>query len=469
MPNLTIRYPYGKYVTSRSPGDRTPRRRASRVSWHLSSQLLEELVELLLDHVVKPLGELLDLLGEGRSTLDDLTGDDLEVVLDGLLQLGDGPADALLLGTGLGGVASGLEDGRVVGAAAAVPGEEVGGVLGDVAEGTDGGDAEKVGLELLGGDGSDRVLGSLGGLEGEVVGQETADMGGGHRGTRDGVGGILAADPGGEDAQARGEDVSALAVVGEVGTAVVEGRSANGDGLLSSGGGRVAGVGVVVASSYGEVDTSGDGGVDNIVQGAGLATTEGHVGDGATEALSLASLGGLDLLDVRLGSPLNALDDIGHASRAVGAKDLDGVDLGLLGDAVLLTGDGARAVGAVAVAVDILVTRGNGSAPRGTALEVDVVDVGASVNDIGIDTLTTLGGVEVLVECAEGKRVAVGDTGKTPGCALLGLAVARLSLSLLLVVHGVDDRILLDVLDLFGDVVLAKGGFLRNAGRGRWE
>ena len=439
------------------------------MSWHLSIQLPEELVELLLDHVVEPLGELLNLLGEGGSTLDDLTGDDLEVVLDGLLQLGDGPAGALVLGAGLGGVASGLDDGRVVGAAATVPGEEVGGVLGDVAESTDGGDAEKVGLELLGGDGSDRVLGSLRGLEREVVGQETADVGGGHRGTGDGVGGVLAADPGGEDAQARGEDVSALAVVGEVGTAVVESRSADGDGLLSSGGGRVAGIGVVVARSYGEVDTSGDGGVDNIVQGAGLAATEGHVGDGAAEALSLAGLGGLDLLDVRLGSPLNALDDIGHASRAVGAKDLDGVDLGLLGDAVLLTGDGTRAVGTVSVAVDILVARGDGGAPLGTTLEVDVVDVGASVDDIGIDTLTALSGVEVLVECAEGKRVSVGDTGKTPGCALLGLAVARLSLGLLLVLHGVDDRIFLDVLDLFDDGLLAKGGFLRNAGQGRWE
>jgi hypothetical protein len=43
------------------------------------------------------------------------------------------------------------------------------------------------------------------------------------------------------------------------------------------------------------------------------------------------------------------------------------VDIGLLGDAVLLAGNGAGAVGAVAVAVDVLVAGGDGLAPAGTA------------------------------------------------------------------------------------------------------
>ncbi len=69
--------------------------------------------------------------------------------------------------------------------------------------------------------------------------------------------------------EAGGEDVGALAVVGEVGAAVVNGRGADGDGLLGGGGRVVAGVGVVVAGSDGEVDASGDGGVDGVVESAG--------------------------------------------------------------------------------------------------------------------------------------------------------------------------------------------------------
>ena len=43
-------------------------------------------------------------------------------------------------------------------------------------------------------------------------------MGGGHGGTGDGVGSVLATNPGGENVKTRGKDVIALAVVGEVGT-----------------------------------------------------------------------------------------------------------------------------------------------------------------------------------------------------------------------------------------------------------
>jgi hypothetical protein len=59
----------------------------------------------------------------------------------------------------------------------------------------------------------------------------------------------------------------------------------------------------------------------------------------------------------------------------------------------------------------------------GTTLEINVVDVGTSVNNVGINTLTTIGGVEVLVEGTEVEGVAVGDTGKTPRSLSLGLAV----------------------------------------------
>ncbi len=146
-----------------------------------------------------------------------------------------------------------------------------------------------------------------------------------------------------------------------------------------------------------------------------------------------------------LGSPLNASNDIGHGARAVGAENLDGIDLGLLGDTILLASNGARAVGAVPVTIDIGIARGDGLAPVGTALKVNMVDVGASIDDIGINTLAALGSKEVLVEGGEAQRIPVRDTGQPPGGTLLSLAIAFVLGGN---THGVDDAITLDVLDL---------------------
>lgn len=65
--------------------------------------------------------------------------------------------------------------------------------------------------------------------------------------------------------------------------------------------------------------------------------------------------------------------------------------MSLLGDTVLLASDGTRAVSAVAVAVLVFITLRDGLAPGGTALKVDVVNVGASVNNVDIDALTAIG------------------------------------------------------------------------------
>lgn len=215
-------------------------------------------------------------------------------------------------------------------------------------------------------------------------------MGRGHRGTGDNVGGSLAADPGGKDVKTGSEDVVALAEVGEISTLVSKSGSTDGDSLLSSSGRVSARVGVVVTGGNSEVNASVDSGVDGLVEESRLATTKTHVGSAALEALSLALLGLLNLLDVRLGGVLNTLDDIGHGAGAVGAEDLDGLDVGLLGNTVLLTGDGTRAVSAVAVTVLVLITRRDGFAPGGTTLEVDVVNVGAGVDNVDIDALTTV-------------------------------------------------------------------------------
>ena len=100
------------------------------------------------------------------------------------------------------------------------------------------------------------------------------------------------------------------------------------------------------------------------------------------------------------------------------------------------------------VAIDILVIGGDGLAPMSAALEVNVLDVGTGVNDVDIDTLTTLVGEEVLVEGSEGQRLAVGDAGQTPWGHLLGLRAA-VFLLLLDIAHGVDDGVPLNGLDLF--------------------
>ena len=412
---------------------------------------MKELLDLLINHVVDLLRELLSLVGKGRDTLDNLARDDLVVVLNGLLKLRDG-RDLVRLGLGVGLVAASLDDGRVVAAATTVPGEEVGGVTGHVGEGTDGGNLEEVGLHLLGGDLSERVLRVAGRLEREVVGEKAANVGRGHGSARDGVGGILAADPGGENAETGSEDVSALAIVGEVGTAVVDGGGTDGDGLGSSSRRVVASIGVIVASSDGEVNADGDSSVDGVIKSLGLATTKRHVGNGALEALALAILGSLDVLDVGLGSPLNTGNDVSHGTRAVRAEDLDGVNVSLLGNTVLLASDSARAVSAVAIAVDVGIAVRDGLAPLGTTLEVNVLGVGTGVDNVGINTLATLSGIEVLVEGSKAQRITVRDTSQAPGSGLLDIAIAlALGINIFGDAHGVDNAITLDVLDLFED------------------
>jgi hypothetical protein len=97
-------------------------------------------------------------------------------------------------------------------------------------------------------------------------------------------------------------------------------------------------------------------------------------------------------------------------------------------------------VGAVTVAILISVAVGDGLAPVGAALEVNVLVVCAGVDDVDINTLTTVGRVEVLVPGTKAQRVAVRDTGKTPGGVLLRLVVVT--------AKGVDDGVTLDVVDL---------------------
>lgn len=192
------------------------------------------------------------------------------------------------------------------------------------------------------------------------------------------------------------------------------------------------------------MDASVNSGVHSLVQKSGLATSQAHVGGGSLESLSLAILCLLGLGCVRVGGVLNTLDDIRHGAGAVGAEDLDGLDVSLLGHTVLLASDSSRAVGSVAVAILIGIALRDSLAPLGAALEVDVVNVRAGVDDVHVNALTTIGGVQVLVEGTEGEAVTVGDTSQTPWGVLLGLARVR--------AEGADLLVLLDKLNLEGVV-----------------
>jgi hypothetical protein len=396
----------------------------------LALELAEHLLELAGDEVLDLVGELGNLLGEGVTLGVELVAGDLGLVLN-LLEHGRAVGSL---------VTTLLDNGGVVGSSTAVPGEDVGGVAGDIGEGTLGGNGDQVSLELLGADVRNSEGGVLGRLEGKHVGKKASNVRRSHRGTGDGVDGVLAADPGGLDVETGGEDVVALAVVGEVGTLIGESAGTDGDGLLGSGRGVVARVGVVVTGGNGEVDASVDGSVDSLVEERRLAATQAHVGSRALEALSLALLRDADLLGVGLGGVLDTLDNVGHGAGAVGAEDLDGLDVGLLGDTVLLAGNSTRAVCSVSVAILIGITLRDGLAPRRTALEVDVVNVGTGVDDVDVNALATVLGVEVLVEGAEAQAVAVGDTGEAPGSVLLDLG--------LVAAKSVDFLISLDELDL---------------------
>ena len=394
----------------------------------LALEVTEHVLELASDEVLDLLGELGDLLGKLVTLRVDLLAGDLGLRLD-LLEHGRAVS-------GL--VTTLLDNGRVVGLSATVPGEDVGSVAGDIGKSTNSGNRDESSLELLGADISDSEGRVLGGLEGKKVGEETSNVGRSHRGTGDGVDGVLAANPGGLDVKTGSKDVVALAVVGEVGALVSESAGTNGDGVLSGSRRVVARVSVVVTGGNSEVDTGIDSSVDSLVKDGGFATAQAHVGSGALEALSLALLGDADLLEVRLGGVLNTLDDVGHGARAVGAEDLDGLDVSLLGDTVLLAGDSARAVCSVSVAILICITLRNGLAPRCATLEVDVVNVGAGVDDVDVNTLTTVLGVEVLVEGAEAQAVAVGDTGETPGSVLLDLGLRLEHVDLLISLDEFD-------------------------------
>lgn len=373
------------------------------------------------DLLLELIEEALSLLGNLLNNLLDAVGNLAKAVL------------GLVLGRSLTLVGR-AEDFAEVALATTVPGEQVDGVAGNLGQNVLGSNGNDVLLELLG----RKLVGSKlrvrVGSERKEVGQKTSNVRRSHGSTRDGVDGVVGTNPGGLDVETGSKDVDALAVVGEVCAGIVEGGCTNGDGLLGSGGRVVARIGVVVTGSNGEMQTSLHGGVDGSVESRRLATTKGHVG-GRTLELGILLFCPLEMLE---SSILNTLNDVGHGSGTVGPQHLDGDDVGLLGDTILLAADSTGAVSSVTVSILIGITLRNGLAPPGAALKVNVVDVGASINNVNINTLTAVGLVNVLVVCGEAKRLPVRDTSQAPWSRVLS---SRL-------IKSMDDRVLLDVCNL---------------------
>lgn len=248
---------------------------------------------------------------------------------------------------------------------------------------------------------------------------------------------MFAADPGRLDVKAGSKDVVAFSVVGEVRTLIRKGGSANGYGLGCGCGRVVARVGIVITGSDGKMNASINGSVDGEIQCDRLATTETHVGGTSLETL-LTFLRSLHLLRVADGGPFDTFDDIGHGTGPVRPQHLDGVDVGFLGDTELLARNRTRAVSAVTVSVYVFIVGGDGLSPMCPILKVDVLSVGTSVNDIDVNTLATIGTVEVFVEGSKAKAVTVGYSGQAPRSVLLSLPSLQ----------SVNFRVLFDIINL---------------------
>lgn len=251
-------------------------------------------------------------------------------------------------------------------------------------------------LQLLGRDVSDSISRVGCWLERQEVSEETTNVRRSHRGARDGVGGVFAADPGRLNVETGGEDVGALSIVGEVGTLIAKCGSTDSDGLYSSSGRVVAGICVVVSSSDSEVNTGINSSIDSKIESWGFATAQAHVGDGALVTLLLAGLDSTHNFDMIGSGPLDTLDDIRHATTAVASKNLDSLDMSLLSNTKLLACNGSRAMCSVSITVFIGIAAWNGLPPAGSSLKVNMANVGTSVDHVCGHTLTTIGRIEVL-------------------------------------------------------------------------
>jgi hypothetical protein len=133
--------------------------------------------------------------------------------------------------------------------------------------------------------------------------------------------------------------------------------------------------------------------------------TKGHVDNGFTSTV----LGG-DVID----GPVESVKD-NRCSSGVTGEDLDGDEVGLLGDTILGTTDSTSNVGSVAEGIGVSTTS-SVVAKSSTATKVGMGNVDTAVYDISVRAATGSG----VVDVASGARRLVGDGAKTPGSTRLG-------------------------------------------------
>mmetsp|Transcript_11039 Transcript_11039/g.18021 ORF Transcript_11039/g.18021 Transcript_11039/m.18021 type:complete len:415 (-) Transcript_11039:56-1300(-) len=281
------------------------------------------------------------------------------------------------------------------------------------------------------------LLGQGGGGKGAVLREElgtgSAYLGGGHGGTRDGVGGRRGANPGRGDGRARAEDISASTVVGVAGTGVVDVRSGNGDGTGLRSGGVAAGIGVVVTSGNHHGHTSIEGSLDSVILHLRKASTQRKVGNGLAAS------------DGRLASdPVDAINNTtGGAGASVG-ENLDSNQVRLLGGTPSLASNGTGTMGTMSIAIS-LIRNSNNIGDRGVtegarsgllAGEVIILAINTSVNDVGIHIRTRSTSGVVIGVSVGGVVVSMVDSlGSPVSIRLRHAIIERDSLVLLHVLH----------------------------------
>lgn len=209
---------------------------------------------------------------------------------------------------------------------------------------------------VLGGDGS-QVVGNLLWVGVGVVTQEqsggTSDVRGSHGGSGDGVDGGWGSDPGGLDGASWGEDVDTFTVVGERRAGIRSntlGGGTDGDGIGGVSRGDVASILVLVTGGNNNDQTVSDSLVDGVSHGSGFATTQRQVGNSRKVAAGTVS-----------GRPGDTLDDTGSRSRSVATQDLDGDQLGLLGNTPLGSTNSGGDVSSMTLAIIVDAVNGVGS------------------------------------------------------------------------------------------------------------
>ena len=164
----------------------------------------------------------------------------------------------------------------------------------------------------------------------------------------------------------------------------------------------------IVASSDANEKASLHGARDRRIGGLGEWSIQAQVREGGTQ-LAL----GRRVLD----RPVEARQHVAQAAHAVLVQDLDGDEVGLLGDAEGARADGARHVRAVPGQVVVDTVLGEVGAELGPALELKMRRVDARVNDVGDGTGAgrIIEGVDAVIG-----GLALGDARQAPCCIGLG-------------------------------------------------